>query len=102
MTVTSIQFTWIFNTTRGSVLLAAILHGASNTWAGHLDPIRGYFGGALAVVAVFVLVTIIIVLVDGPTNLSRTNKRNVLELKGEQPDRAQLLEGAVVQPTGPR
>ena len=27
----SIQFTWLFNNTRGSVLLAAVMHGASNT-----------------------------------------------------------------------
>jgi membrane protease YdiL (CAAX protease family) len=100
--VNSILFTWVFNNTRGSVLLAAVLHGASNAWAGYLDPFRGYFGGALAVVAVSALVSIIIVLMAGPTNLSRRNKRNVLELDGGQPDRAQSPSVEVVQPAGSR
>jgi len=91
--VNSIQFAWVFNNTRGSVLLVAVLHGASNAWAGYLDPFRGYIGGAFAVVAVSALVTIIIVLIAGPRHLSRRNKRNVLELEDSQPDRAQASEG---------
>jgi len=98
----SVQFTWFFNNTRGSVLLAAVMHGASNTWGGYIDVYRGYFGGILTFGAVSVLVTIIIVLIAGPRDLSRTNKRNVLALEGAQPDRAQSPEGVVVQPTGPR
>jgi len=100
--VSSIWFTWVFNNTRGSVLLAAVMHGASNTWAGYIDVYRGHFGGILTFMAVSVLVSIIIVLMAGPTDLSRTNRRNVLELEGEQPDRAQSPEGGVVQPAGPR
>lgn len=100
--VSSIWFTWIFNNTRGSVLLAAVMHGASNTWGGYIDVYRGYFGGILAFGAVSVLVTIVIVLLAGPTNLSRTNKRNVLELEDAQPGSVQSHEGGVVQPTGPR
>lgn len=100
--VSSIWFTWIFNNTRGSVLLAAVMHGASNTWGGYIDVYRGYFGGILTFGAVSLLVTIIIVLVAGPRDLSRTYKRNVLALEGAQPDGAQSPEGGVVQPTGPR
>ena len=100
--VSSIWFTWIFNNTRGSVLLAAVMHGASNTWGGYFDVYRGYFGGILTFGAVSVLVTILIVLLAGPTNLSRTNQRNVLALEGEQPDRAQSPKDGVVQPSGPR
>ena len=38
--VSSIQFTWVFNNTRGSVLMAAVMHGASNAWAAiHFDGI---------------------------------------------------------------
>lgn len=100
--VTSVQFTWVFNNTRGSVLLAAVLHGASNTWGGYIDVYRGHFGGVLTFMAVSVLVSIIIVLMAGPANLSRTNKRNVLALEREQPDSAQSPEAGVVQPAGPR
>jgi membrane protease YdiL (CAAX protease family) len=99
---TSVQFTWVFNNTRGSVLLAAVMHGASNAWGGHIDVYRGYFGGALSFMAVSVLVSIIIVLITGARDLSRTNRRNVLALEGEQPEGAQSPEGGVVQPAGPR
>jgi membrane protease YdiL (CAAX protease family) len=100
--VSSIWFTWVFNNTRGSVLLAAVMHGASNTWGGYIDVYRGYFEGILTFGAVSVLVTIIIVLIAGPRHLSRSNKRDVLALEGTQPDRARSREGGVAQPIGPR
>lgn len=100
--VSSIWFTWIFNNTRGSVLLAAVMHGASNAWGGYIDVYRGYFGGILTFGAVSVLLAIVIVLLAGPRDLSRTNRRNVLPLEDAQPRRVQSPEGGVVQPTGPR
>jgi membrane protease YdiL (CAAX protease family) len=79
----SIQFTWVFNNTRGSVLLAAVLHGAGNAWiGGYIDVYRGHFGGIVAFMVVSVIVSIIIVFMAGPTNLSRTKERNVLQLEG--------------------
>ena len=98
----SVQFTWLFNNTRGSVLLAAVMHGASNAWGGYIDVYRGYFGAILTFGAVSVLATIIIVLIAGARDLSRANQRNVLALEGGQVDKAQSPEGGVVQPTGPR
>jgi ascorbate-specific PTS system EIIC-type component UlaA len=100
--VSSIQFTWIFNNTKGSVLLAAVFHGASNAWGGYIDVYRGHFGGILTFMAVSVLVSIIIVLIANPANLSRTNKRNVLELEDGQPDRSQSPKGGDVQPANLR
>jgi hypothetical protein len=100
--VSSIWFTWIFNNARGSVLLAAVFHGASNAWGGYIDVYRGYFGGILAFIALSVLVSIIIVLMAGPANLSRTAKRNVLELEGGQPERARSPKEGVVLPAGPQ
>ena len=78
----SIQYTWVFNHTKGSVLLAAVLHGAGNAWIGYIDVYRGHFGGVVAFTVVSVLVSGILVLLAGPTNLSRTNARNVLALEG--------------------
>ena len=100
--VSSIWFTWIFNNTGGSVLLAAVMHGASNAWGGYIDVYRGYFGGILTFGVVSVLVSIIIVLIAGARNLSRTHQRNVLALEAGQPEGAQSPEGGVVQPSGPR
>ena len=84
----SIQYTWVFNNTRGSVLLAAVMHGAVNAWNGYIDVYRGYFGGVVAYMAVSVIVSIIIVVRAGPTNFSRTNKRDVLEPERGSPVQA--------------
>ena len=78
----SIQYTWVFNNTKGSVLLAAVLHGAGNAWlGGYIDVYRGYWGGVVTFMVVSVVVSIIIVLVAGPANLSRRNERNVLKFE---------------------
>jgi len=100
--VSSIQFTWVFNNTKGSVLLAAVLHGASNAWGGYIDVYRGYFGGIITFMIVSVLISTLIVLLAGSTNLSRTNKRNALVLVGEQPERAQSLKGEIRLSTDPK
>ncbi len=100
--VSSIQFVFVFNNTRGSVLLAAVFHGASNAWGGYIDVYRGHFGGILTFIALSVLVSIIIVLIAGPANLSRTNKRNVLALEGGLLNTAQSPKGGAVQPANLR
>lgn len=100
--VSAIPFTWVFNNTRGSVLMAAVMHGAANTWGGYIDVYRGHFGGIVTFAAVSVLVSIIIIWIAGPANLSRTRKRNVLELEDGQPKLTQLPEEVVVQPAEPR
>ena len=83
----SVQFTWLFNNTRGSVLLAAVFHGASNAWGGYIDVYRGHFGGILVLMAISVLITITIMVMAGATDLSRTYKRNMLAL-GDRVDTA--------------
>jgi uncharacterized protein len=76
----SIQFTWVFNNTRGSVLLAAVMHGAGNAWiGGYIDVYRGHFGGILMFMVVSLVVSAVIVLAAGPAHLSRTEERNRLE-----------------------
>lgn len=95
----SVLFTWLFNNTKGSVLLASVFHGASNTWAGYIDVYRGHFGGILVLAALSVLITAIIVPLAGANDLSRTSKRNVLALEGEQPDRTQSPKEGVAQPS---
>ena len=83
----SIQYTWVFNNTKGSVLLAAVLHGAVNAWNGYIDVYRGHFGGILAYMVLSVIVSIIVILLAGPTNLSRTKERNVLEPERMSPEK---------------
>ena len=81
----SIQYTWVFNNTKGSVLLAAVVHGAVNALNGYIVVYRGYFGGIVAYMVVSAIVSIIIVLLAGPINLSRTKERNVLEPENGSP-----------------
>jgi len=100
--VQSVQFTWLFNNTKGSVLLAAVFHGASNAWAGYIDVYRGHFGGILTVMALAVLITAVIVPLAGANDLSRTFKRNVLEIEDGQPDTAQPSKEGIAQPSGSR
>ena len=74
----AILFTWIFNSTGGSLLLVAVLH-ASEVWLAYLlvsaglDPgnLNNYWGYAafLAATAIAVVIT------TGPQNLSRNRSR---------------------------
>jgi membrane protease YdiL (CAAX protease family) len=79
----AIFFTWLFNNTRGSLLLVAILHG-SEVWtafwmlsagidSNNIDNYWGY-GAVLAVVAAT------IVLATGAQNLSRKHKRIIHQI----------------------
>ena len=98
----SVQFTWLFNNTRGSVLLAAVFHGASNTWGWYIDVYRGHFNGILVFMAVSVLITTVVVVMAGATHLSRVYKRNVLVLEDGQSNEARSPQEGVAQPVGPR
>ncbi len=75
----SIFFTWLFNNTQGSLLLVSIFHG-SEVWlvylmgieSKNLDNLWGY--GLVMLTA-----AIIIIIVTGSENLSRTHKRIVYQ-----------------------
>jgi membrane protease YdiL (CAAX protease family) len=81
---TAIQLTWIFNNTRGSVLLVAVAHGASGAWYSFLgfrsDQIPSVYANAI----LMTLVSVIIILVFGAKNFSRKNERIALA-KSSQP-----------------
>jgi membrane protease YdiL (CAAX protease family) len=81
----SIFATWMFNNTKGSLLLVAALHG-SEIWLAYLMASMGinsnnfdnYWGYGM----VMVLTAIIIVVATGPQNLSRNHKRIVYQEMG--------------------
>jgi membrane protease YdiL (CAAX protease family) len=100
--VQSVQFTWLFNNTKGSVLLAAVFHGASNAWAGYLGMGNVPFGGILTLAGLSVLITAVIVPMAGATNLSRKFKRNILEIEDGPLDTAQSSKEGIAQPSGSR
>lgn len=73
----SIQFTWVFNNTKGSLLLISALH-ASQLWVGFLMDIDKPVN-FIPLTVVMTVTSIIIVLVFGAKNLSHSNKRQILE-----------------------
>jgi membrane protease YdiL (CAAX protease family) len=76
----AIQLTWMFNNTRGSVLLVAVVHGAGNAWIGGYFDVHGQTGmvGNNLLAVLMAVVALIIVLVAGPTDLCRGADRSTL------------------------
>jgi membrane protease YdiL (CAAX protease family) len=71
----TILFTWMYNNTRGSVLMAYLLHASANTWTrvfpiDHGDATLGWIVNAL-----LIFTAAVIVFVSGAENLSRNNTR---------------------------
>jgi CAAX protease family protein len=70
--ILSILFTWVFNNTKGSVLLAYLFHAATNTWTRVFaidHSVNPHVSQALT--AITTLLAIIIVVTMGAENLSR-------------------------------
>jgi len=77
----TVLFTWMYNHTRGSVLLAYLLHGATNTWTRIIaidhnsNPLVGN-----GMMALTILAAVIVLFTMGAENLSQTNTRIQEEL----------------------
>ncbi len=71
----TVLYTWMFNNTRGSVLMAYLFHAAANTWSqvfaiDHANQLVNWI-----LTGVIVLVAVIVLAKAGAQNLSRTNER---------------------------
>jgi len=73
----TVIFTWMYNNTRGSVLLAILLHASSNTWTQifsiNSDATNHFL--AWMMTCALVIVVIVVTVISGAENLSRTNVR---------------------------
>jgi uncharacterized protein len=71
----TILFTWLYNHTRGSVLLAYVMHAAFNTWTRvfSIDPANAFQDWMMTLV--MVILAGMVVAVSGASNLSRANSR---------------------------
>src|SRR6266508_1224132 len=71
MSGAAILFTWVFNNTGGSLLLAYLMHAASNVWPRVLP--MGAMIGPFAWLpdAITILAVVLVVLIYGPAHLSR-------------------------------
>lgn len=83
----SVQLTWLFNNTKGSVLLAAVYHGASNAWNGYIDVYRGQLAGLVGYIGLMVVVSIIVVIGYGPETLSRKGRSDIPPKNAGPPNR---------------
>lgn len=70
----SILFTWLYNNTRGSLLLAFVFHSSQAWFVLFLDP-DNLFGPYLGYTIIMAVAAIVVVLISGPKNLSRKHER---------------------------
>ena len=77
----AVTLTWVYNSTRGNLLLVTILHASSNT-AGIFFPMASTassenMGAYVGYVLFEVLAAIVVVIVAGPARLSRTEEKQI-------------------------
>jgi uncharacterized protein len=70
----AIVLTWLYNSTRGSILMAALFHGGYNFWAA-----SGGAGGLVTstIDALFIIWAVAVIVVFGPANLSHKEKHTL-------------------------
>lgn len=71
----TVLFTWMYNHTRGSVLLAYLLHAAINTWTRIFSVSTANRLESWILTALVTLLAVIVIVAAGPENLSRTGTR---------------------------
>jgi len=74
----SILFTWMYNNTKGSLLLACVFHGSQAWFTIMVDP-DNMMIPYLGYMAIMTVTAIVVVLISGAKNLSRTNERIMLQ-----------------------
>lgn len=80
--VEAIFYTWLYNNTKGSLLLVSLMHSAGNT-AGAFLPLASTvsasnLGALIFQVAVEILIAIVVTLTTGPERLSRTEPKQIV------------------------
>jgi membrane protease YdiL (CAAX protease family) len=77
-----ITLSWIFNNTRGSVLIISVYHGSLNAWNSYTGAWL-HRSGAVTGAVLWAIISIIVIFLFGAENLSRKHERNVLELEAD-------------------
>jgi len=86
----SVVYTWLYNSTKGSLLLVTLFHAASNA-TGVFMPMAntvssGNMGAYIMYILLELVAAIIIVITTGPERLSRTESMQVLKQSSALPD----------------
>ena len=83
MFVAAVLYTWLYNNTRGSLLLTTIFHAAGNTAAVFLPMANTVSGSNLSVLIIAIvleiLVVVVVTVIAGPARLSRSEPKQVQE-----------------------
>ena len=79
--VEAVLYTWLYNNTRGSLLLVTLFHAAGNTGGAFL-PIANTVTGSnvntlIIQIALEILVVLVVVVITGSERLSRTQPKQV-------------------------
>ncbi|HPP63856.1 MAG TPA: type II CAAX endopeptidase family protein [Anaerolineales bacterium] len=75
----AVLYTWLYNNTRGSILLVVLFHATGNT-AGVLLPVKFAVAGGVVenmLIALYVVAAVVVALIAGAENLSRTEERQI-------------------------
>jgi membrane protease YdiL (CAAX protease family) len=76
----AVLYTWLYNNTRGSILLVVLFHATENT-AGMFLPAEFAVPGRIMeklMIVVYVVAAVVVTLVAGPAQLSRTEVKQVV------------------------
>jgi hypothetical protein len=77
----AVLFTWLYNNTRGSLLLVTLFHASSNT-AGVFLPVSFAAAGGIQsnlMVLIYILAAIVVTFLAGSAHLSRMKEKQVQE-----------------------
>jgi hypothetical protein len=82
VTLWSIMYTWLYNNSKGSVLIAAFFHGVVPTWMSYLAATSAWggeidMGPFMWYMGMFAVIDVIIIAVYGAKNLSRKAERQM-------------------------
>ena len=86
----SVVYTWLYNSTKGSLLLVTLFHAASNATGVFMPMANTVSSGNMGAYIIYILLetvaAIIIVIATGPQRLSRTESMQVLKQSSALPD----------------
>ncbi|MDL1912505.1 CPBP family intramembrane metalloprotease [Chloroflexi bacterium CFX6] len=77
----AVLYTWLYNNTRGSLLLVVLFHATGNT-AGALLPVQFAVAGGIEknmMIVLYILAAVVVAFVAGAKNLSRTEEKQIQE-----------------------
>lgn len=75
----SILYTWLYNNTRGSLLLVTLFHASDNTAGMFLPTSFAVVGGVVEnlLIVLYVITAVIVTILAGPARLSRTAEKQI-------------------------